>query len=772
MTSHTVPGETHQVEGLEAEVEILVDRWGVPHVYASSDHDAFFAQGFAVARDRLWQIDVWRKRGLGLLASDYGPAYVEADQAARLLLYRGDMEAEWAAYGPGAQATAQAFVDGVNAYLAFLEANPDKMPVEFVRTGTRPARWVAADCVRLRSHGPLFNLPRELVRADVVANFGLEGEAARRRLEPEWTLRPPEGVTAEPIPAEVGHIFALATNLPAFDGQTAGPDPVGGSNNWAVSGTRTETGRPILASDPHRLLFLPSLRYVSHLNAPGLDVIGAGEPGIPGMALGHNPTSAFCLTIHPADQADLHVYELHPGDPTLYRYGDGWRKMDAVVESIPVKGAGDHAATLFFTRHGPVLHVDLARNRAYAVRSIWTEPGAAPYFGALRYLRAASWDEFVEARSHWRTPPVNHVYADTAGDIGWVMSGFVPARPSWDGLLPVPGDGSHEWAGFMPAEAHPRIHNPASGWVATANEMNLPADFDNSIHKVGFEWCDPSRYRVIARGLEAERLHSLDDSLRLQTSFHSDTALRLIELLRSSAPRGPAARLARDLIAGWDGDLRPDSAPGLLFEIWLRQHLIEAVSERLAPGAFALFQPTDIAALDTSLIVDLMTAPDARFGVAPEATRDSILEETLAAAWAATCAAGGKDPAAWRWGDFHNARFEHPLAGLLGDETLNTRRVEKGGSGLTPNAADYRPDDFRMTVGASFRMVLDVGDWDNSVFVNAPGQSGDPRSRHYDDHLDAWGREAYLPLLFSEAKIKAAAATRLLLTPVATRSRT
>ena len=767
MPISNTPSQSFVLEGLDGSGEILVDRWGVPHVYGGTVRDAFFLQGFSVARDRLWQIDIWRKRGLGLLAADYGPAFVAADRAARLMLYRGDLGAEWACYGPDAKNFAEAFTRGINAFIGLIEAGEAALPVEFLRTGTKPARWQADDCVRIRSHGPLFNFGRELARADVVERFGLKGEAARKRLEPDWTLVAPEGIAAEPIPPEVRQVFGLATNQPAFDGaDITASEMAGGSNNWAVGGDRTTTGRPILASDPHRLLLLPSLRYVSHLSAPGLDVIGAGEPGVPGIALGHNRTSAFCFTIHPADQADLYIYELHPDDPARYRYGDGWEAMESVEIALPVRGEAERPITLQWTRHGPVLHVDAVRRRAYALRSIWSEPGSAPYLAALHYQNCQSWDAFVEARSHWRSPPVNHVYADTHGEIGWIMSGFVPVRPNWDGLLPVAGDGSREWAGFMAPQDHPRIHNPASGWVATANEMNLPAGFDIAAHKVGFDWCDPSRYRVIAETLRQDGKHGLTDSRRLQTSFVADPARRLIRLLQGLSFEDATAERARGLLVVWDGTLTAQSPAGLLFEIWFRKHLIEAVSEQLAPGAFAHFDAYDTAAYDTLQVVDLLIAADVRLGREPTSARDQLLQRTLSAAWCEAAEHAGEDPAEWRWGDLHHARFVHPLATLLGDETLNTRRMEMGGCGLTPNAADYRLEDFRMTVGASFRMVLDVGSWDDCVFVNAPGQSGDPMSRHYDDHLDAWSRQDYLPLLFSREKVEAATALRITLTPV------
>ena len=767
MTAPDLPRETFAAPGLLGEVEIIVDRWGVPHIYAACAADAYLAQGFAVARDQLWQIDLWRKRGLGLLSADYGEAYVEADRAARLFLYRGDMAAEWACYGPEAKGAAEAFVSGVNAYVAWLERHPERMPMEFTRTGTRPARWSAEDCVRIRSHGPLFNVDRELARADVIANTGLAGEAARRRPEPDWTVTLPEGIAAEPIPPAVKQTFALGTNQPKFAAPPADTAPPvdGGSNNWAVAGSRTDTGRPILASDPHRLLFLPSLRYVSHLSAPGLDVIGAGEPAIPGIAVGHNQTSAFCFTIHPADQSDLYVYELDPQDLRRYRYGKGWEAMQVVRETIPVRDGADVDVELLFTRHGPVLHSDAERGRAYAIRSIWSEPGSAPYLCSLRYMRAETWGDFVAARAHWKSPTMNHVYADTHGDIGWIMSGHIPVRPNWDGLLPVPGDGSHEWAGFAAPEVQPRIVNPSSGWVATANEMNLPADFDNAQHKFGFEWCDPSRYRVIAEALEGQAKHRLEDSVALQTSFLADPARRLVKLLREIAIADPVAAGAAALLSGWDGDCTAESAAALLFEIWFRKHLIRAVSEALVPGAFAHFDPGSIAHFDTLQVVDLMTAPNSRLGASPVDARDRVVARTLAAAWGEAVDLAGDDPARWRWGALHHARFTHPLADLLADDTLNTRRIPKGGTGLTPNAADYDPADFRMTVGASFRMVLDIGAWDRALFINAPGQSGDPASRHYDDHLDAWQNERYFPLVFSRNAVEAAARWRFLLAP-------
>lgn len=776
MTYRDLPTTTHHLRGLTAEAEILIDRWGVPHIYAASKEDAFFGQGFAVARDRLWQIDLWRKRGLGLMSADYGAEFLEADRAARLLLYRGDMAAEWAVYGDGAEAFATAFTAGINAYVDLVLAEPDQMPLEFLRTGTRPAHWSPEDCVRIRSHGPMASFGREFKRAQTLAIHGPKAEALRCKLEPDWPLVPPEGIAAEPVPPEVMKVFDLGTLHSTFAASTEAAPPPDGSNNWAISGSRTVSGRPILANDPHRLLLLPSLRYVSHLTAPGLDVIGAGEPAVPGISIGHNETSAFGLTIHFVDQSDLYVYETSEDDPELYWYNGGWERLSFIEETIPLRSserkeaeqgegaAASHRARLAFTRHGPVLHQDRARRRIWALCSVWTAPGSAAYLAALRYMNSKSWDEFVAARDHWKTPSVNHVYADTSGDIGWIMSGTVPYRPGRDGLVPLPGDGSQDWQGEMAAHERPRLHNPERGWVATANEENLPDDFDVARHKSNFDWTDPSRYQAIARELEKPQSHSLEDSCRLQTSFANPAAERIVALLPGLTFSGDAERAA-GLLRGWDGVLAVDSAPALLFEIWLRRHLMVAVAEAVVPGVFDDYRKAELADLSTQTISDLLVTPDDRLGADPIGARNELLATTLSAAWKTAVELAVAEAAKWRWGDLHHARFVHPLAARLKDETLNTRRVAKGGSGLTPNAATYEATGFAMTAGASFRMVLDVGDWDAGVFVNAPGQSGNPESRHYDDHLEPWSQESYLPLVYSRLAVEEAAVRVLRLRP-------
>ncbi|MCC7274401.1 MAG: penicillin acylase family protein [Alphaproteobacteria bacterium] len=757
--------ETISLAGLDGPVEILIDRWGIPHIYATSEADAFFAQGFNAARDRLWQIDMWRKRGLGLVAGDLGPDYVERDRAARLLLYRGDWDAEWACYGPHARAWTTAFVAGINACLDLLDREPARLPVEFRMLGTRPQRWVAEDVVRCRAHARVRNLDSEVTRTNIVARFGLDADRLHKGLQPPWQTRVPDGLEPHPIPPEVMRTYLLATepNAIATGKPAAPPDPAAvesfGSNNWALAPSRTTTGRAILASDPHRVHEQPSLRYVVHLVAPGLDVIGAGEPAVPGVSLGHNDRLAFSLTIHPSDQEDLYVYELDPADPERYRYGDGWERMRAVEEAIPVRAGAAVPTRLLFTRHGPVLHVDRARNRAYAVRTVWLEPGTAAYMASLAYLKARNWADYVAALEGWGAPSTNHVIADVDGNIGWAAAAMVPIRPNWDGLMPVPGDGRYEWGGLMRASALPRSYNPARGWVGSANQMNLPPDYDYRARRTGFEWTDGARYARVEEALDGTSEWSVEETRRLQTDFGCVPARRVCALLQG-LPAGEAGRL----LAGWNHSLDAASGPAALFEIWFSRHLVPGVLKALGPDGLAGM----VAVPDTALVVDLLERADAGFGTDPRAGRDALLLRTLDAAWQEAVARLGADTASWSWGALHRGYFEHPLSKLLPPAVaaqLDVGPAPKGGSNLTINNNGYRATDFRVVSGVSWRMVLDVGNWDASWTINAPGQSGDPASPHYRDLFPLWAKEEYVPMLFTRAGVEAATERRLVLRP-------
>lgn len=767
-TDHTVPG-------LRAPVDILLTPGGLPHIRAASEPDLFFAQGWNAARDRLWQIDLWRKRGLGLLAADFGPGYLTQDRASRLLLYRGDMAAEWACYAPDAEAICAAFAAGINAYVAGVEAGTLPLPPEFALMGTRPARWAAEDVVRIRSHALTRNAISEILRAKLLHAGHQHAEALRQHLVP------PADLSAEPIPdlpVAVLDAFRLATAGVTFEPERlaatlaeaprwAKVDAAGeviaappeGSNNWAVAAHRTGTGRPLLALDPHRAHAIPSLRYMVHLSAPGLDVLGGGEPAVPGISMGHNGTAAFALTIFGADQEDLVVLDLHPDDPARFRWQDGWEAIEAVDETAEVRGEAPQTHRLEFCRHGPVLWRDPEGRRAVALRTVWSRPGAAAYMASLSVMRARSHADWRKALRGWGAPSINHLYADVAGDIAWQAVGWTPLREGRTGLLPVPGDGSAEWAGLVDPDAMPHRLNPPEGFLATANAFNVPADWAAANPALGREWFEPSRHDRLHDVL-AEGTHGPAEALILQNDVTSRAALRLTALLRAAPPPAdPQAARAAALLTEWDGAMTVDSAAAALCELWTTAHLKPALFALAAPAELhPLIAPGDTEAMLTTLETPgpLFPGPDAR---------DALLHETLAAAWAAAEARLGPDPSGWRWGDLHRLHFAHAVERAHPDAGLSLPPAPWPGSLNTVMLGAYRPTDFAVTFGPSVRMVIDVGNWDATVWTNLPGQSGDPDSPHHADFPAGWGPQGYLPAPYAAAAVEAAATARLRLIP-------
>lgn len=767
----SAPTHRMAVEGLEEPATIVVDHWGIPHIFAASIHDAYFLQGFNAARDRLWQIDLWRKRGLGLLAKSFGSAYIDQDRAARLLLYRGDMSLEWSAYAPGAREATEAFVAGINAYVDKVRSSEISAPPEFGLTASTPDRWEAGEVVRIRSHGLVGNLWSEVARARVTCLAGLNADLLRSKLEPPHAPVVPEGLDPCSIPADVLKDYELGTERVRFaapsDGRVADvlhdviPE---GSNNWVISPTHSATGRPILANDPHRLLSIPSLRYIVHMEAPGLSLIGAGEPALPGVSLGHNGHVAFGLTIFESDQEDLYVYSLNPDNLDQYRYRDAWESMRVVQETIEVKGQPAREVTLRFTRHGPVIALDAGSCRAFALRSVWNEPGTAPYFASTWLTRVRNWQEFLAARARWRTPPLNLVYADIAGNIGWAAGAAVPVRPNWDGLLPVPGDGRYEWAGLLGSERLPSVLNPAKGWFATANEMNLPAGYPAEERKISFEWANRSRIDRIESVLGATPKVSVADSMRLQTDSHNPMSRSVIALLDSLTSSKPLISDSIALLKAWDGDETTASVAATIYETWVTKYLAPMTIKRTTPDAVR--EIIGDGALDA--VLDYLEHPDARLGHSPESARRDLLLESLGDTVDDLQRRLGPDMSSWHWGRIHKMTFIPAVAPLFdGQErswpTLPT--VELPGSGDSPRAASFRAEDFSVDAGASVRMVIDVGDWDRSMAINTPGQSGDPKSPHFRDLLPLWARGSYVPLLYTRTAIKEAAGEILSLRP-------
>ncbi|MBB4685274.1 penicillin amidase [Amycolatopsis jiangsuensis] len=699
---------------------------------------------------------------MGQLSEVLGPSYVEQDRAARLFLYRGDMRAEWASYGPEAKLAATRFAEGINGYIDWLGRHPESVPPEFRTLGYQPAHWRPEDVVRIRTHAIGENLMWEVARARMVCLAGAGASRYLRSLHPDHVAKVPTGLDPCSVPADVLSVYDKATAAVTFPKgvgtQKDIADATSGSNSWAIGPGRTATGRPILANDPHRGAdALPSGRYLAQLSAPGLNLTGAGEPWNPGIAIGHNGTVAFGLTNLPIDQTDLYVYDLDPADHSRYRYRGRWEPITKVTETIPVHGSAPVRRELGFTRHGPIVKIDEKAHKAFAVRTVWTEPGSSAYLGSLNYQRARNFGQFTAGMRKWGAPGSNLVYADTHGDIGYVPAGLTPRRTGadYDGLLPVPGDGRYEWDGFHANSELPGQHNPPAGYFASANDYNLPPGYPVVSN---YEWQLPYRKQRIDELIEAKPGATVADSLAVQRDEKSLVATQLVPFVRALSSADPDTAKAIALLSGFDGVASVESAPAALYETWIMKYLHSGWAHTLLPqdAADVLSQTINP---DFSLVIDSFTHPDAWFGKDGAAARDKLILDTLPLAFHDVAGKLGEDPAKWRWGGLQYAQFNHPLG------SPNVGPTPMGGDYATIHPSFFHPLTYQQVIGATFKMALDVGDWDASRAINAPGQSGDPRSPHYRDLNDLWASGGSFPLLSSRAEVERHLDTRIRLVP-------
>ncbi len=725
----SVKEEQLRVAGLQNSVEVIRDRWGVPHIYAKNADDLFFVQGYITAQDRLFQLDLWRRIGTGKLAEVLGPKYVNRDRIARLVRYRGDWDREWRSYSPDAKSIATTFTSGINAYIHSLNG---QRPAEFRIAGFEPGLWVPED-VTARVAGLLMtgNLLAEVNRTLDVNKLGLETDARLFPPEPKIPLVLPRGLDTADITSAIVKDYLAAIDAIHYPGQQ-------GSNNWVVDGTMTRTGKPILANDPHRGIEVPSLRKTIHLVAPGWDVIGAGEPALPGVALGHNENIAWGFTIVGIDQQDLYVEKVNPKEPSEYLYRGKWKTFELEQQPIDVKGEGRRNVELKYTIHGPVIYEDDARHRAYALRWVGTTAGGAGYLPALKLARANNWAEFRSAVTDYKIPSENLVYADRQGNIGWIAAGQAPIRKGWTGLFPVPGDsGEYEWSGFLPIMENPVAYNPARHFVATANNDILPKSYK---HELSYAWAPPMRFNRIVEMLSSGRKFDVDDFAHMQQDTVSLPARGFLEILKDwQAAEGSEGAKARAALLSWDCNVSMNSRAALIYEAWI-EHLHRAVF------------PKGIASV--------RLAPDVLLNeIRMRADRDALLEATLESSLAEIRERLGPDQTEWKWGDLHKVYFRHPL----GLASLDLPAHSRPGDGYTVNATGG--PNYSQTHGASYREILDVSDWDRSVVTNVPGESGNPEDAHYGDLIAGWADGRYHQLPFTRKAVEAAAEVKLVLSP-------
>ena len=765
-----VEGEL-RLPGLREPAEVIRDRWGVPHIYAGSEADLFRAQGFIVASDRQLQLDVMCRIGNGRLAELFSELTLPLDRfirtmgwnrvAARLTERRG-------------QAELDALIPFVEGQLAWAETAPAPAP-EYVVLEAEPFVPASVEEALVWGAGAqvvmAFTLSRnwdiELLRAAIAERLDAE---AVQELFPDLPFEPGvvQGNRRAASPLDL--LRAASPELTSNGGQ--------GSNNWVVAGSRTASGKPLLANDPHLLVQLPSIWYEVHLVCPTMNVSGVALPFAPGVVIGHNERIAWGFTNTEGDVQDLYLERLND-DGTAALYDGAWEPVTVHREELSVRGrSAPEVLEVRETRHGPILDsylVGIANTEvvtgglhdSYAYRWVGAEHGIS-LEAVLGIDRARTFDEFRLALAGWSCPGQNMVYADVDGNIGYQLTGLYPRRRRGDGSVPVPGwTSDFEWDGFVPFEELPWSFNPEQGFIVTANNRMVDHAYP---HVITRDWMPPHRARRIAERLTATPRHTAETFAAMQMDTVSLTAREVLPHLRALEPAGDRQKEALALLEEWDGDLGADSAAAALYQVWTVRFAEHVLRPRLGEELYRHYFAKRHWAhtFRHQVLPELLTYPTARwFGAEGPEARDRAMRAALEAAIEELTARLGEDPAAWRWGAIHEVRFSGRLA-IIPDlaDLFTAGAVEMGGDDNTVCQALYEPQSgYGVAVIPSWRQVMDLGDPDASLGAHPPGQSGNPASPHFADLLPLWAEGRGHPLPLSRPGVEEIAATTLTLAP-------
>jgi penicillin G amidase len=727
-----------RLAGLHGPVEVLRDRWGVPHLYAGDEHDLLFAQGYVHAQDRLWQMEFNRRVSSGTLGEILGPGLLDADRYLRTIGLRRAAQRDWEVLDPETREMLSAYADGVNA---FLDGHRDRLPLEFLLLGVEPEPWTPVDSLswgKLMSLNLSFNHPYEALRARLAAQVG--AEAVDQLLAPY----PADGPVTIPPGSPGGTVHPVLSRI------LARPPYQWASNGWAVSGDRTATGRPLLANDTHLGLGLPSVWYEVGLHGGGFDLAGFSFPGMPWIVLGHNQRIAWGITNLCGDNQDLYVEKLDdPENPTRYEHRGAWRPLTVTVETLRLKGADPVRLEVRSTHHGPLINgilPELANAEPMALR--WTSLDGDRLVSSLRRINlAAGWNDFHEALRDWAAPGVSFLYADVDGNVGYHSSGRLPLRaPGHDGAAPVPGwSGDFEWRGFIPFEEMPRALNPEQGFVVSANHKVVD---DGYPYVISRDMADPYRARRINERLAAMPRVGVEDVQALQADVTSLPAADLVPFLLQVKPRDDRERRALEELRRWDLRLTADTPGGAVFEVWLWHLWADLFGDELGEELLGIYRNYGLA--QVPMVADLMARPDSPWFDDVRTrdrreTREEIVARSFSAAVAWIAERHGDDPGRWSWGALHTVTFAHAPLGQSGLRPLelifNSATLPAPGDTFTVNEAT--PDvanPFATSFGVSQRLIVDLADFDRTLAVNSTGQSGLPFHRHRVERVRAWSR--------------------------------
>lgn len=779
-----------QVPGLQGRVQVLRDRWGVPHIYAATNRDLFMAQGYVHAQDRLWQMEMHRRLGHGQLAELFGPIALTSDRFIRVLGFSRVARAEVETLDDDTREALQSYVDGVNAFLDSARGN---LPVEFLLLRHRPRRWEIPDVLvwsKIMALNLSENWTGEVLRARLVAALGAERAG---QLEPQYPddqpLSVPEGAHYTVALAE--EALRLASGAAAF----TGPSGMGqGSNGWVVGGSRSATGKPLLSNDPHLGITMPSLWYEVHLEGGDYAVTGASLPGIPSIVIGHNARIAWGVTNAMTDVQDLYIERFHPDDPLRYEWKGEWQQAELVREEIIVKGQKEPVVEeVRVTRHGPVVSPlvpegsDLLSGSSseYTVSKPTTDNRQPTTGLALRWTalepsrinrsalmlnKARDWDEFRAALADWNVPAQNFVYADVDGHYGYALGGDIPVRAQDDGRLPMPGwNGEHEWVGFIPAAEMPHSLDPEEGFAATANNRIVGPRYP---YHLSSEWLNGYRVLRIRELLEATPRHDTQSFVRIQHDRRSLPGLEFVALAPRLPAETPLQTAARDALAHWNGDLTPECVGGTIYAS-LRYHLQRCTLSELGdprefvvglgtfaslPGAFYLGRSLP------GILRRIREGDDGWLGEGR--TWDGVLAEAWQLALDELCEQLGPNVSEWQYGRVHSLTLRHVLGSAPALAKIFNRGPWPTGGDLDTVCMGNQVRDTTagpVYIAPSYRQICDTSDWDKSCSILPTGQSGQPGSRHYADMARPWRIGGSHPMLWSRAAVEAETVATLML---------
>ena len=742
--------------GLDGTVTIFRDTHGIPHVRAETAHDAFFGQGFATAQDRFWHMEHDRRMAYGRWAEVVGDSAVEQDTLMRRLGIGPSVEVDIGAINAETRAMLEAYAAGVNA---FIETTRE-LPVEFRIADVSPEPWRPQDCLAVFKvrHILMGVFEGKLWRASLVNELGVDKAA---EIIPDYPIGHLQ-ITPPGTSYTGGDWDALAQLAAGASNVSWLADAEGGSNNWALLGSRTASGKPLVAGDPHRPLDTPNVYYQNHIACPDFDALGLSFPGCPGFPhFGHNANVAWCVTHAQADYHDLYVERFN--DSGEYEWKGEWRKADVRRETIRSRGGGVTEFDVVSTHHGPVI---LGGPPGYGIASKQTSTAGPNAWAECLplMLRAGSVNDMDEAMRGWVDPCNNFVFADVDGDVEYLNRGRLPVRPALNGWLPVPGwSGEYEWDGFVPFEELVRSRNPETGYIVTANNRIAPDDYP---HYIALHYAPEYRARRIKDRVEKLDAATVDDMAGIHAEITSIPAKTYARLLRDVEPLDQISAESLAVLDGWDGSMDRDAVAPTIYSAFRRELEWALMEHHLGPLVGDALSATGRGApMHVSQMRTRFESAAARgdASVLPEgASWSSVAAQALSRGVTWLRVTLGDDMDSWQWGSVHSTRPTHTLSSAFPRlaSLLDPPRVPMSGDGDTPHAASYSQSEPFTAMGMSVaRYIFDLADWDNSRWITPLGSSGHPGSPHYADQTAIWAKDETLPMLYDWTRIEAQAET-------------